>query len=68
MKAIILTLVFGLLVSGCISGCAQLGTYSKDVVGNLPTVQNCQKVRYTRDFAVIHLEADCDVSRGSMGF
>jgi hypothetical protein len=50
MKAIILALV--------VSGCAGMG--------DLPTVQNCEMVRYERNERKVRIEADCTVPLGGV--
>lgn len=51
MKHILLTISVAFL-----TGCS--------TTGMLPSVQNCQKVEYMREGAVIHVKAECTVPLG----
>jgi hypothetical protein len=58
LKYALIALILVIAVSTL--GCAGVTGY---VAEQLPSVQNCQRVEYVREYSVVELKATCDVSR-----
>lgn len=51
--------ILALLIVAALSGCSS-------VFVRLPSVDACQHVTYTRDFAKVQITAECDVTRDGL--